>query len=58
MCITIPLMARPKHINPSGATRRVATLVPEPLAQHLEKVARKRGVPVAQIIREQLEKVA
>ncbi len=51
-------MARPKHINPTGETRRVVALVPEPLAQHLQKVARKRGVPVAQIIREQLEKVA
>jgi hypothetical protein len=51
-------MARPKHINPTGETRRVVAIVPEPLAQHLQKVARKRGVPVAQIIREQLEKVA
>jgi hypothetical protein len=51
-------MARPQHINPGGQIRRVVAQVPEPLAQHLEKVARKRGVPVAQIIREQLEKVA
>lgn len=51
-------MARPRKINPTGETRRVVTLVPAPVAQRIEREARKRGVSVAQVIREKLEQVA
>lgn len=52
------LMARPKHINPDGEIKRIVALVPVPLAKRLERVAKKRGVPVAVIIREKLSEVA
>lgn len=52
------VMARPKHINPDGETKRLVAIVSVPLAKRIEQVAKKRGVPVAQIVREQLEKVA
>lgn len=51
-------MARPRVINPNGKTRRVVSIVPEPTAKRLEREAQKRGVTVAQVIREALEKVA
>jgi hypothetical protein len=51
-------MARPRKINPHGETRRVVTLVPENVAHRIEREARKRGVSVAQVIREKLEQVA
>jgi hypothetical protein len=51
-------MARPKHINPDGEIKRLVALVPVPLAKRLEREAKKRGVPVAQIIREKLSEVA
>ncbi len=54
----MPVMARPRKINPNGDTRRVVALVPEQVANRLEREARKRGVPVAQVIRERLERVA
>lgn len=56
--ILVPVMARPRKINPNGETRRVVTLVPVPVAQRIEREARKRGVSVAQVIREKLEQVA
>lgn len=56
--ILVPVMARPRKINPHGETRRVVTLVPETVAQRIEREARKRGVSVAQVIREKLEQVA
>lgn len=51
-------MARPRVINPHGETRRVATVVAEPVARRLEREARRRGVTVAQVVREALERVA
>lgn len=56
--ILVPVMARPRKINPHGETRRVVTLVPENVAHRIEREARKRGVSVAQVIREKLEQVA
>ena len=51
-------MARPNHINPDGEIKRLVALVPVPVAQRLEREAKKRGVPVAQIVREKLSQVA
>lgn len=51
-------MPRPKVINPHGDTRRVAADIPQPTAARIEKIAKRRGVTVAQVIREALEKVA
>lgn len=51
-------MARPKFVNPDGDTRRVAAIIPAPTAARIEKIAKRRGVTVAQVIREALEKVA
>jgi hypothetical protein len=51
-------MARPRVINPQGETRRLVALVPVPVAQRIEREAKKRGVTIAQIVREKLEKVA
>jgi hypothetical protein len=51
-------MPRPKVINPTGDTRRIAADVPAPTADRLVKIAKRRGVPVAQVIREALENVA
>ena len=51
-------MARPRVINPNGETRRVVTMLPAPVAEKLEREARKRGVPLSQIVREKLQEVA
>jgi hypothetical protein len=51
-------MARPRTINPNGETRRVVALVPEQVAKRLQREANKRGVTVAQVIREKLESAA
>jgi hypothetical protein len=51
-------MARPKHINPAGDTVRLAAFVPAPIAQRIQREAKKRGVTVAQIVREKLEQAA
>jgi hypothetical protein len=51
-------MARPKHINPQGEVKRLVALVPVPVAERLEREAKKQGVPVAEIVRRALEKVA
>lgn len=52
-------MARPEKVNPGGEIKRLAVMVPAPVAEKLKKQARKRGVPVAEIVREIiLEKVA
>lgn len=51
-------MARPKVINPQGDTIRLAAYVPAPLAQRIQREAKKRGITVAQVVREKLEKVA
>ena len=52
------VMARPKHINPQGEIKRLVALVPVPVAERLEREAKKRGVPVAVIVREKLSQVA
>lgn len=51
-------MARPRVINPTGKTRRVGAMVSEPVVRKLEKKAKEKGVTVAEVIREALEKVA
>jgi hypothetical protein len=51
-------MARPKVINPKGETRRLVTIVPAPVAERIEREAQKRGVTVAQVMREKLAQVA
>lgn len=51
-------MARPKHINPTGDTVRLVALVPAPVAQRIQREAKKRGVTVAQVVREKLAQVA
>lgn len=51
-------MARPKHINPEGDTIRLAAYVAAPVAQRIKREAKKRGVTVAQIVREKLEQAA
>jgi hypothetical protein len=47
-------MARPRVINPTGDVRSLRVVVAEPVAQRLEREARRRGVSVAEIIRERL----
>lgn len=56
--LVLQVMARPKHINPDGEIKRLVALIPAPVAKRLEQEAKKRGVPVAQIVREKLAKVA
>lgn len=56
--LVLQVMARPKHINPDGEIKRLVALIPAPVAERLEREAKKRGVPVAQIVREKLAKVA
>lgn len=51
-------MARPKHLNPDGETVRLVALVPAPVAKRIQREAKKRGVTVAQIVREKLAQVA
>ena len=51
-------MPRPRVINPNGETRRIAATVAAPTVARLERIAKRRGVTVAQVIREALEKVA
>lgn len=51
-------MARPKHINPDGETVRLNALVPAPIARRIQREAKKRGVTVAQVVREKLAQVA
>ena len=49
-------MARPRVINPKGEVRKLSAVVPEKVAQELEREAAKRGVTVGQVIRERLAK--
>ena len=58
LVLSCQVMARPKHINPDGEIKRLVALVPVPVAQRLEREAKKRGVPVAVIVREKLSQVA
>lgn len=51
-------MARPRVIAPNEETLRVATQVSETTARRLRRVAKQRGVTVAQVIRDALEQVA
>jgi len=52
------MAGRPRTINPTGELRSMRVLVPEPVAQKIEREAKKRGVTVAQIVRERLAQVA
>jgi len=47
-------MARPRFINPTGKVRRIAADIPEQVAQQMEREAKRRGVSVAQVVRERL----
>lgn len=49
-------MARPKFINPEGNTHRVVAIVAEPIAEQLKQMAKDRGVTVAQVLRDLIEK--
>jgi len=51
-------MARPKIVNPKGKTKDIRIRIAEPVAQSMEREAKKRGVSVAQIVRERLAQVA
>lgn len=51
-------MARPETVNPGGGVVRVMTQLPAPLAYKLQREADKRGVPLAQVVREKLQQVA
>lgn len=53
-----PLMARPKSVNPNGEIKKLVALVPVPLHDKLRKKAQRRGIPVAELVRELLEQVA
>lgn len=53
-----PLMARPKSVNPNGEIKKLVALVPVPLHEKLRKKAQRRGIPVAELVRELLEQVA
>lgn len=52
------MAGRPKEINPKGDIKRLVALVPVPVAERLEREAKRKGVSVAQIVREKLEQVA
>lgn len=49
-------MPRPRVIDPQGQTRRVVAMVPGQVAADLQREADSRGVTVAQVIREQLQR--
>lgn len=49
---------REQVINPGGEIRRFGIVLAEPVARKIERQAKKRGVSMAQIIREALEQVA
>lgn len=51
-------MARPRVIAPNGETRRIAAQVSDTTAKRLRRVAKQRGVTVAQVVRDALEQVA
>lgn len=51
-------MARPRTIHPDGEVLRVVTHLPEPMVRKLQREADKRGVPLAQVVREKLQQVA
>ena len=52
------MAGRPKEINPQGEIKRLVALVSVPVAERLEREAKRKGVSVAQIVREKLEQVA
>lgn len=59
LCISVTDMAgRPKEINPQGEVKRVACNVPTNVARDIEREAKRRGVTVAQVMRERLAQVA
>ena len=52
------MAGRPKEINPQGEVKRVACNVPTTVAKDIENEAKRRGVTVAQVMRERLAQVA
>lgn len=47
-------MARPRTINPKGKTRKVSVVISEPVAQQLEREARRKGKSFGAVVRERL----
>ena len=47
-------MAKPRIFNPKGKVRKLSAVVPEKVAQELEREAARRKVTVGQVIRERL----
>jgi hypothetical protein len=54
LVVSSELMARPRVINPKGEVRKLSAVVPEKVAQELEREAARREVTVGQVIRERL----
>jgi hypothetical protein len=54
LVVSSELMARPRVINPKGEVRKLSAVVPEKVAQELEREAARRKVTVGQVIRERL----
>ena len=52
--ISVPVMARPKSINPKGETHRVMVTLAMPVVEKLSKEATKHGVTVSEIVRRKL----
>ena len=48
------LMPRPRVINPKGRTRRISVFVAEPVAEKLEREAKRRGTSLGAVVRERL----
>jgi len=51
-------MPRPKSVNPKGDVKALFVLLPLPLHEKLEREARRRGVPLAQVARERLARAS
>ena len=47
-------MARPRTINPRGKVRRLTVTLAEPVAQHLEREAKREGKSLGAVVRERL----
>ena len=52
--ISVPVMARPKSINPKGDTHRLMVTLAMPVVEKLSKEATKQGVSVSEIVRQKL----
>lgn len=52
--VSSQVMARPRTINPKGATRNTSVVLSEQVHERLRKEADRRGVSIGQVIRERL----